>query len=194
MAAPAPIQNQYYPFNLEALATYNDPLVNNAWSLVVPVVPTNNTANTTSNGKSLTVQCQSVDSPIGYNIKPVVVNMQRLVYNYAGGLEHKQAINLDFFDTYESQVYQVLQAWRDYTVDYNSGLNYSKNTYATTVFLYHLGVNGDIAIQYQLNNAWISKIDGSAYKVGPQSELFKYKCTMVFDFLTNPLALSIGNP
>jgi hypothetical protein len=30
MAAPAPIQNQYYPFNIYDLATYNDPLVTNA--------------------------------------------------------------------------------------------------------------------------------------------------------------------
>jgi hypothetical protein len=167
----------------------------NAWSFVVPVIPTNSTTNTGSTlGQSMTIQCQKVSSPIGYNIQPVKVNMQRLVYNYAGGLEHKQELDLSFFDTYDSSVYQILQAWRDYTVDYNSGLNYSKNTYATTAFLYHLGVNGDIAIQYQLNNAWVMNITGTDYVVGPKSQLFEYRCKLVFDFLTNPLALSLGNP
>ncbi len=189
----APITGLYASyFNLEQLETYNDPLVNNAWALIIPVVPGYNSQESVTAGRSMTIQCQSADSPVGYEIQAVGVNMQRLVYNYAGGLKHRQDMNLSFFDTYTCQVYQVLQRWRDQTVDYNSGLNYAKATYSTQCFLYHMGVNGSIALQYALNGFWIRTIEPEAYKVGTEGDLYKFNCAAKFDYLDNPIAMNVN--
>lgn len=189
----APITGLYASyFNLEKLETYNDPLVNNAWALIIPVVPGYNTQDSVTAGRAMTIQCQSAASPVGYDIQALPVQMQRLVYNYAGGLKHRQDMPMKFFDTYNCQVYRVLQQWRDQTVDYESGLNYAKATYATTAFLYHMGVNGLIALQYQLNGFWINKIETEAYEVGPEGKLYNFNCNAKFDFLTNPIAMDVG--
>lgn len=55
-----------------------------------------------------------------------------------------------------------------------------------------MGVNGLIALQYQLNGFWINKIETGEYKVGPTGELYRFNCSAKFDFLTNPIAMDLG--
>lgn len=182
------LQVEHYPIDINKLASYNDPLIKNAWTLFIPDVPGSNGDQQAT--KSIQIQAQSVGNLINYDINDVKVNMQRLTFHFAGAMKHQQTTQVSFFDTSDSQLYKTLQSWRDVTVDYDTGLNYSKNIYSTTAFLYHYGVNGNTAIQLTLNNLWLRTIKSDGYEVGnDNTKLFMYTCEFVFDFLDNPVLI-----
>ena len=182
------LEAEHYPIDINKLASYNDPLIKNAWTLFIPDIPGNSgVADAT---KNIQIQAQTVSNLINYDINDVKVKMQRFVFHYAGAMKHQQSFTATFFDTVEGQLYKTLQAWRNITVDYDTGLNYSKNTYATTGFLYHYGVNGNTAIEFTLNNLWLRTIKSDSYEsTNDNTNLFMFSCEFVYDFLDNPVLI-----
>lgn len=181
-----PMPPASYPFSLEALKNYTDPVLTNAFNLVIPVVP-----GSSGPQKSLMIQLQTCDNPVQYNIAEVKFKMGRGVYNYAGAMSMKQDLNVTFAETVNGGITTILQDWRNQAVEYESGLNYSKNTYAVTAILYVYGVNGDVTFQYKLNNFWLSgfKVNDSFAQDRDQNKQMILSAKFTFDFLDNPIQI-----
>ena len=175
-----------YPFNLEALKGYTDPVLTNAFNLIIPVVP-----GSSGPQQSLMLQLQTVDNPIQFTNKPVAFKMGRFKYNYAGAQSWKQDLKATFAETTNGNITTILQNWRNSTVDYDSGLNYAKSNYTTTGILYVFGVNGNTVFQYKMNNLWLSSFsvsEGFKQDSDANTQMI-VNAGFTFDFLDNPIQI-----
>ena len=181
-----------YPFDLYKQAQYTDPVLINAFNLLIPVIPGSD--NNPNVAKSLQIQLQELDSPIEYTINKVGVKMGRGIFNYAGAMTWKQELKVTFFETANGFVIDTFQNWRDMEVNYQTGLNGAKLKYATSAILYVIGVDNQIAMQCNMENLWLSNFKAGDKFVQDSSKNDQLKVTgsFVIDYLESPILVDLG--
>ena len=162
------------------------PILTNSWKFVIPSIPGDNGVGSAA----MAAQIQDISEPYGFSIKNVGVTMGKFIYNFAGALVLDQDLDITFYETVSGRITNTLQNWRDNTVQYNTNLPYAKSIYATTGFLYIMGVNQNVAMQLTYNNLQLR--DFKSEKMVQNSgtnETWKITVKLKYDFLTNPITI-----
>lgn len=176
--------NQFYPYDLEELASYTDPILTNGSAFVIPSVPG------VTDSKPLTIQVQSVGPAYGFDIQNVDVNLGRFVYKYAGALKLQQELNVTFLEMVSGKITTILETFRNSTVNYNSGLISQKANYSTTGYLYVQGTNNGTCMILQYNNLQLRSFSAPEFiQNNGTNEVMKISATFVYDYLTNPIQI-----
>lgn len=170
---------------LSDLRSITDPLLVNAFDLQIPNLPGG--GDTTA----LRLRLLSTTNPVEYEIPAVALHTHRFYYMFAGALKPKQSIDVVFQESANGVIVNSLQNWTNQTVNVESGYNYAKSNYATTAFLYLIGVNQKYTAQITMRNFWLSKYSmPDLAQDREKNDIVDIKATFVFDYIDYPIVFS----
>lgn len=186
------INPSIYPFDLYKQAKYVDPVLTNAYNLLIPYIP--GTDNDPAVANALQLQLQELDSPIEYNVFDVGVKMGRGIYHYAGAMTWRQSLNMTFFETANGFIVDTFQKWRDMEVNYQTGLNGAKINYAVQSVLYVIGVDNQVAMQCNMENLWLQKFSAGDKFIhsSTDNKQLMVKGSFTIDYLDSPILVNQG--
>jgi len=169
---------------IQNLSQQVSPALVNAFELFIPNLPGGDI-----NGvQALRLRMTTCDNPVETEISVVNLHTKRFYYKFAGALKPKQEINVTYQESASGIITSTLQKWQAKTVDWNSGYNFSKSNYATTAYLYLIGVNEKYYAEIPMRNFWLSSYSQEGLEQDREkNEILTVKAKFEFDYIDFPI-------
>lgn len=168
---------------VQGLSHQVSPALVNAFELYVPNLPGG------GNVQALRLRLTTCDNPISMEVSVVDLHTKRFYYKFAGALKPKQQITAVFQESANGVITSALQLWQAQTVNWNTGYNFSKDRYATTAYLYLIGVNEKYYAEVPMRNFWLSKYEQSGLEQNREkNDILTVTATFEFDYIDFPIA------
>lgn len=167
---------------IQNLSHQVSPALVNAFELYIPNMPGG------GDSTPLRLRLTTCDNPISMEVSVVDLHTKRWYYKFAGALKPKQELNCSFQESANGSVTSALDKWQQTAVSYQSGYNYSKTRYATTAYLYLIGVNEKYFAEIPMRNFWLSSHEQDSLEQNREkNDIINVKAKFIFDFIDFPV-------
>lgn len=168
--------------SLQELRNITSPLLVNAFQLYIPNIPGG------GNSKALSLRLTTCSNPVKLTVGVAKLHTKRFYYNFAGALSPTQEINCSFQESVNGTITQSLQNWQQQAVSYSSGYNFAKQNYATTAYLYLIGVDEKFCAEIVMRNFWLSKYEMADLEQDREkNDIVTVSSTFTFDYIDMPI-------